>query len=231
MIFRQLFEPISSTYTYILASGPSQGAIIIDPVKEHTDVYLDLLKKMDLKLIYAIDTHTHADHVTALGELRDASDCKTIMGEYSKAGCVSRFVKDNELIKAGDIVLRSIYTPGHTIESFSFLLQKGGPDMVFTGDTLLINGSGRTDFQSGDASDSYNSIVNKLFTLDDKTLVYPGHDYHGHTVSSISEQKRLNPRLAGKSIEEYVEIMNNLNLPDPTMMDAAIPANLACGNI
>ncbi len=231
MIFRQLFDTASSTYTYILASNVSQEALIIDPVKPHAYVYLDILKGLGLNLVYAIDTHTHADHVTALGELRTSTGCKTIMGEHSQAGCVSQYVKDNELIKVGDIELLSLYTPGHTNESFSFFLQKGGPGMVFTGDTLLINGSGRTDFQNGDAADSYNSIVNKLFMLDESTLVYPGHDYNGHTISSIGDEKIGNPRLAGKSLDEYVEIMNNLNLPSPEMMDAAIPANLACGNL
>jgi sulfur dioxygenase len=231
MIFRQLFEPVTCTYTYLFATGKGREALIIDPVKEDTERYLKLIKELELKLVYGIDTHTHADHVTALGDLRESTKCQTIMGEYSKAECVSLYVKDEELIKVDGMELRSIYTPGHTNESFSFHLQKGGPEMVFTGDTLLIHGSGRTDFQSGSPESSYDSIVNKLFTLDDKTLVYPGHDYNGNTVSTIGEEKQTNPRLAGKTMEEYVEIMNNLNLPNPKMMDAAIPANLACGNL
>ena len=230
MLFRQLFEPLSSTYTYIIASDYGREALIIDPVKELTPTYLDILKELDLKLVYGIDTHTHADHVTALGELRENTQCITMMGEYSQAECVSVHLNDNELINIDGIKLQSLYTPGHTNESFSFYLKNGGPRMVFTGDALLIRGSGRTDFQSGSAVDSYHSITQRLFTLAEDTLVYPGHDYNGSTASSIWEEKRYNPRLAGRSLEEYVEIMDNLNLPNPKLMDVAIPANLACGN-
>lgn len=231
MIFRQVFDHTSSTYTYILASGHGREGLIIDPVKELTPTYLTIFNQLDLKLVRAIDTHTHADHVTALGDLREATGCTTYMGKYSRAECVSVTVDEDEVIDADGIGLRSIYTPGHTNESFSFLLKNGGPSMVFTGDVLLIRGTGRTDFQGGDPYRSYDSIVNKLFRLDDETLVYPAHDYKGWTVSSIGEEQCYNPRLAGKSVEEYVEIMNNLNLPDPALMDAAIPANLACGRI
>lgn len=231
MIFRQVFDRTSSTYTYILASGHGREGLIIDPVRELADTYLTIIKQLDLKLVCAIDTHTHADHVTALGELRAQTGCTTYMGKYSKAECVSVFVDEDESIDADGIRLRALYTPGHTNESFSFLLSEGTQAMVFTGDVLLIRGSGRTDFQGGDPYRSYDSIVNKLFTLEDDTLVYPAHDYKGWTVSSIGEEKRFNPRLAGKSEAEYVEIMNNLKLPDPKMMDAVIPANLACGRI
>ena len=231
MIFRQVFDHTSSTYTYIMASGHGREGLIIDPVKELTDTYLTIIEQLDLKLVRAIDTHTHADHVTALGDLREATGCTTYMGQYSQADCVSVFVDEDEIIDADGIRLRSIYTPGHTNESFSFLIEAGGPAMVFTGDVLLIRGTGRTDFQGGDPYRSYDSIVNKLFKLDDETLVYPAHDYKGWTVSTIREERQYNPRLAGKSEAEYVDIMNNLNLPDPKLMDEAIPANLACGRI
>ena len=231
MIFRQVFDHTSSTYSYIMASDNGREGLIIDPVKELTQTYLTIIEQLDLKLVRAIDTHTHADHVTALGDLRDQTGCMTYMGEYSRADCVSVYVGADEVIDADGLKLRSIYTPGHTNESFSFLLEAGGPAMVFTGDVLLIRGSGRTDFQGGDPHLSYDSIVNKLFKLDGDTLVYPAHDYKGWTVSTIAEERRYNPRLAGKSEAEYVDIMNNLNLPDPKLMDEAIPANLACGRI
>jgi len=231
MIFRQVFDHTSSTYTYIMASGHGREALIIDPVKELTDTYLTIIEQLDLKLVRAIDTHTHADHVTALGDLRETTGCATYMGKYSQADCVSVFVDEDELIDAEGINLRALYTPGHTNESFSFLVEEGGPAMVFTGDVLLIRGSGRTDFQGGDPYRSYDSIVNKLFKMGDETLVYPAHDYKGWTVSTIGEERRYNPRLAGKSEGEYVDIMNNLNLPDPRLMDEAIPANLACGRM
>ena len=231
MLFRQLFESVTSTYTYIIASGHGREALIIDPVKDQMPTYLRILDELDLKLVYALDTHTHADHVTALGELRDDTQCVTMMGEHSQAECVSVYLKDDELVNIDGIKLQSLYTPGHTNESFSFYLREGGPGMVFSGDTLLIRGSGRTDFQSGSAVDSYHSITQRLFSLPEDTLVYPGHDYNGWTASSIWEEKRFNPRLAGKSLEAYVEIMDNLKLANPKLMDVAIPANLACGNV
>lgn len=229
MIFRQLFDTESSTYTYLIASGRGREALIIDPVKEHTDEYLGLIEQLDLKLVRAIDTHTHADHVTALGELRNATQCITLMGEFTKAECVSDHVSEGDIVDVDGVCLKAIYTPGHTNESFSFHLQHPAMDAVFTGDVLLIRGSGRTDFQGGDPHRSWDSIVNKIFRLGDDTLVYPAHDYKGWTVSSVYEEKKFNPRLAGKSEDEYAEIMNNLNLPDPKMMDVAVPANLACG--
>lgn len=230
MIFRQFFDPVSSTYTYLLASGRGREALIIDPVKEQAPHYLAAIQALDLKLIRAIDTHTHADHITALGDLRDATGCITLMGEFTKASCVSAQVRDGENIDIDGIRLQAIYTPGHTDESFSFLLDPAQPKAVFTGDVLLIRGSGRTDFQGGDAHKSWDSIVNKLFCLPDDVTVYPGHDYKGWNASSIGEEKRYNPRLAGKTEAEYVTIMNGLNLPNPKLMDIAVPANLACGN-
>lgn len=225
MIFRQLFDLESSTYTYLVASRTGGEAILIDPVDAYTDMYLTILQQLDLKLLYALDTHTHADHVTALGPLRERINCTTVMGNHSQAECVDLKLAENETINIDGITLRALYTPGHTDESMSYLLD----DRVFTGDVLLYRGTGRTDFQSGDPRQSWDSIVNKLFLLPDETLVYAGHDYKGWTVSSIGEEKHYNPRIAGKTEAEYVEIMNNLNLPDPTLMDIAIPANLACG--
>jgi len=231
MIFRQFFDPVSNTYTYFIASRVGGEALIIDPVKEQLAIYLTAIDSLGARLVHAIDTHTHADHVTALGDLRDATQCTTIMGDLSKALCVSRHVREGETLRIDGIELKALYTPGHTDESFSFVLDPIRPKAVFTGDALLIRGTGRTDFQGGDARRSWDSIVNKLFALPDDTTLYPGHDYKGRTSSSIGDEKRLNPRLAGKSQAEYVEIMNNLNLPNPRMMDVAIPANLSCGQV
>ena len=225
MIFRQLFHQPTGTYTYLLGCRQSKQSVIIDPVSENAQQYLALIEQLGLTLSCAIDTHTHADHITALGALRDATGCQTLMGEFTEAQCVSKKIEDGELITIGSIQLKALYTPGHTNESFSFYTS----GMVFTGDVLLIRGSGRTDFQGGDAGKSWDSIQHQLFTLPDNTLVYPGHDYKGWTVSSIAEEKAHNPRLAGKTREQYIDIMNNLNLPDPKMMDIAVPANLKCG--
>lgn len=227
MIFRQLFDSASSTYSYLLAAREGGEALLIDPVKENTDQYLKLIEQLGLRLVIAIDTHTHADHLTALGALRDASACATLMGEQSRAECVSARFHDGERLRMDGLVLQALYTPGHTDESYSLVMN----DRVFTGDVLLIRGTGRTDFQNGNPQDSWNSIVNKLFKLPDETLIYPAHDYRGWTVSSIGEEKRWNPRLQVKNAAEYAAIMNNLNLPNPKMMDVAVPANLHCGNV
>lgn len=231
MLFRQFFDTTSSTYTYLIASGKGREALIIDPVKEQVPQYLTAIEQLELRLIRAIDTHTHADHVTGLGDLRDATGCITMMGEFTKAECVSENVREGQVIDVDGIKLEVLYTPGHTDESFSFVLRPDAPYAVFTGDVLLIRGTGRTDFQNGDPEKSWDSIVNKLFRLPDETLVYPAHDYKGWTVSTIGEEKRFNPRIAGKTREQYVEIMRNLHLPDPRLMDVAIPANLACGKV
>lgn len=231
MLFRQFFDSVSSTYTYLIASGVGREALIIDPVKEQVSQYLQAVDELDLKLVRAFDTHTHADHVTGLGDLREATHCLTVMGEHTRAECVSEHVREGDLIDVDGVKLHVVYTPGHTDESFSFVLNPGQPQAVFTGDVLLIRGTGRTDFQNGDAAKSYDSIINKLFTLPDDTLVYPAHDYKGWTVSSIGEEKRHNPRLAGKSRAEYVALMNGLVLSNPKLMDVAIPANLACGKL
>ncbi len=229
MIFRQFFDADSSTYTYLLASGLGREALIIDPVKEQASQYLAAIHDLDLKLVKAIDTHTHADHITALGDLRNATGCVTVMGEFTKAECVSMQVRDGELLDVDGIRLQALYTPGHTDESFSFVLDPRQPQAVFSGDVLLIRSSGRTDFQGGDPHRSWDSIVNKLFKLPDDTTLYPAHDYKGWMSSSIGEEKRHNPRLAGKTEAEYVAFMRNLQLPNPKMMDIAVPANLACG--
>lgn len=229
MLFRQFFDADSSTYTYLLAPGRGGEALLIDPVKEQVPQYLEAVRDLELRLVHAIDTHTHADHITGLGDLRDATGCVTLMGQFTKAACVSASVREGDIVRAGGIELQALYTPGHTDESFSFVLNPKQPRAVFTGDVLLIRGTGRTDFQSGDPHRSWDSIVNKLFRLPEDTLLYPAHDYKGWTASSIGEEKRHNPRLAGKSEAEYVAIMRSLKLPSPKLMDVAVPANLACG--
>ena len=222
MIFEQLFDTKSSTYTYIISSGKGREALIIDPVIEHTNEYIKILKNLDLKLVKVIDTHIHADHITALNELKKRTNCTRIMGEKSKSEVIDLRIKDGETIKVESIELKAIYTPGHTDCSYSYLMN----DRVFTGDTLLINGTGRTDFQNGSSQDAYDSLFNKLLKLPEKTLVYPGHDYNGKKNSTIENEKNNNPRLQVSSKEEYVEIMNNLNLENPKMLDVAVPSNL-----
>ena len=231
MLFRQFIDEASSTYTYLLASAPGREAVLIDPVKGQIGQYIQAIEELGLRLVKAIDTHTHADHITALGELRDRTGCDSIMGQYTKADCVSARVTDDEMLDVDGVKLRALYTPGHTDESFSFVLNPAAPRAVFSGDVLLIRGSGRTDFQNGDAGKSWDSIVGRLFRLPDATTLYPAHDYKGWTASTIGEEKRCNPRLAGKSRAQYIEIMENLDLPDPKLMDVAIPANLACGQV
>ncbi|MDA1089262.1 MAG: MBL fold metallo-hydrolase [Proteobacteria bacterium] len=225
MIFRQLFESISCTYTYLLGSRPGGEALIIDPVLEKTDRYLQLLDELDLTLVKAIDTHVHADHITALGALRDKTRCVTVMGKKSDVNLVSMRVDEGDRIEIENIQLDVLYTPGHTSDSYSFAMT----DRVFTGDALFIRGTGRTDFQHGDNADAYDSLFNKLLKLPDATLVYPGHDYKGDTVSTIGEEKAFNPRLQVASAAQYADIMNNLNLPNPKLMDVAVPANLVIG--
>ncbi len=222
MIFNQLFDIKSSTYTYIIASDKGREALIIDPVIENTEEYLNLLNELNLKLVKVIDTHIHADHVTGLNELNKRTNCTKIMGEKSKSEVVDIKVKEDDKVKIDNIELKTIYTPGHTDCSYSFLMN----DRVFTGDTLLINGTGRTDFQNGNAEDQYDSLFNKLLKLPEKILVYPAHDYNGKKFSTIESEKKNNPRLQVNSISQYVDIMNNLNLANPKMMDIAVPANI-----
>ncbi len=225
MIFRQFFEPVSSTYSYLLASRHGGEALIIDPVLEKVDRYLQLLAELDLSLVKAVDTHLHADHITGLGALRDRTHCVTVMGEQSKVDVVSIRVGDGDLLEIEGIGLEVMYTPGHTDDSYSFLFG----DRVFTGDTLLIRGTGRTDFQNGDPRAQFESLFGRLLKLPDETLVFPAHDYKGDTVSTIGEERRHNPRLQVKSVEEYIDLMNGLNLGNPKMMDVAVPANMRQG--
>tara|TARA_Y100001960_G_scaffold273809_1_gene302329 strand:+ start:256 stop:948 length:693 start_codon:yes stop_codon:yes gene_type:complete len=222
MIFNQLFDEKSSTYTYIISSGKGREALIIDPVIEHTNEYIKVLENLKLKLVKVIDTHIHADHVSGLNELNKKTNCKRIMGEKSKSEVIDIKIKDGEKIEIENIKLEAMYTPGHTDCSYSYLMN----DRVFTGDTLLINGTGRTDFQSGSPYDAYDSLFNRLLKLPEKTLVYPAHDYNGKKNSTIENEKNNNPRLQVSSKEEYAEIMNNLNLANPKMIDIAVPANL-----
>jgi sulfur dioxygenase len=225
MIFRQLFDSVSSTYTYLLASRPGGEALIIDPVLEKVDRYMRLFEELDVRLVKAVDTHVHADHVTGLGALRDRTRCITVMGEESGVDVVSMRVSDGDVLEVDGVRLTAMYTPGHTDDSYSFVMA----DRVFTGDTLLIRGTGRTDFQNGDARAQYDSLFGKLLKLPDETLVYPAHDYKGDSVSTIGEERRFNPRLQVDSVDAYVEIMAGLNLPNPKMMDVAVPANLKQG--
>jgi glyoxylase-like metal-dependent hydrolase (beta-lactamase superfamily II)/rhodanese-related sulfurtransferase len=225
MIFRQLFDSVSGTYSYLLASRHGGEALILDPVLEKADRYCQLLHELDLKLVKAVDTHLHADHITGLGELRDRTHCVTIMGEQSKADVVAMRVADGDKVTIEGLSLDVMYTPGHTDDSYSYL----AGDRVFTGDTLLIRGTGRTDFQNGSARAQYDSIFNRLLKLPEETLVFPAHDYKGDTVSTIGEEKRYNPRLQVRSIDEYVELMGNLNLPNPKLMDVVVPANMHVG--
>ena len=225
MIFRQLFDSVSCTYTYLIASRRGGEALIIDPVLDKVDRYLKLLAELDLKLVKAIDTHVHADHITGLGALRDRTRCITVMGEQSGVDVVSVRVAEGDRVDIEGIALGVLYTPGHTDDSYCFLME----DRVFTGDTLLIRGTGRTDFQNGDPAVQYDSLFNKLLKLPGETLVYPAHDYKGDTVSTIAEEKAFNPRLQVGSRDEYIDLMHNLNLPNPKMMDVAVPANLRIG--
>lgn len=227
MLFRQLFDRESSTYTYLIASRKGGEALLIDPVIEHTQTYLQLIEQLDLHLVLAADTHTHADHITALGNLRDASTCATMIGAQAKSDCASATFSDGEKLRIDGVELTALYTPGHTDDSYSFVMD----DRIFTGDILLIRGTGRTDFQNGNPHQAYDSLFNRILTLPDDMLVYPAHDYKGWTVSTIGEERRFNPRLQVGSAEEYAEIMNNLNLPNPKLMDVAVPANLRCGKV
>ena len=222
MIFKQLFDKKSSTYTYLVASAKGREALIIDPVIEHTESYIQVLNNLELKLVKVIDTHIHADHITGLNELNKRTNCARVMGEKSQSEVIDLKLKDSEKIKIENIELNAMYTPGHTDCSYSFLMK----DRVFTGDTLLINGTGRTDFQSGSPYDAYDSLFNKLLKLPEDTLVFPGHDYNGKKNSTIKSEINNNPRLQVSSKDEYADIMNNLNLPNPKMLDVAVPANL-----
>ncbi len=230
MIFRQLFERQSSTYTYLLGDANSREAILIDPVAGQESQYLTLLQELGLTLCFAVDTHVHADHVTALGSLRELTGCESLMGEQSNVSCVSRSFGDGECLQVGAIALTALHTPGHTDDSYCFYLKDESRGIVFSGDTLLIRGTGRTDFQNGDAIEQYQSLQT-LLALPESTLVYPGHDYRGWSMSTIGEEKRFNPRLQVSNEEEYRALMAGLKLPNPQQMDVAVPANRRCGKI
>ena len=225
MIFKQVFDNKTSTYTYLIASAKGREAVIIDPVLENVDEYIQLLKELDLKLVKVIDTHIHADHVTGASKLKQATNCTTIMGEHTPADTVEIKVKDDEIIDIDNLKIRSIYTPGHTSDSYSFLLD----NFLFTGDTLLINGTGRTDFQNGSSKDAYNSLFNNLLKLPEETLVYPGHDYNGKCSSTIGNEKKFNPRLQVKNVDEYIDIMSKLNLAKPKLIDINVSRNIKLG--
>ena len=227
MLFRQLFDKSSSTYTYLIASAKGREALIIDPVLENVEQYIKLLNELDLKLVKVIDTHIHADHITAASKLKNKTNCTTIMGEHTPSDTVEIKVKDDEIIYVDKLEIKVIYTPGHTKDSYSFLMN----DYLFSGDTLLINGTGRTDFQGGNSKDSYNSIFNRLLKLPEETLLYPAHDYNGQTVSTIGKEKKFNPRLQVNSVNEYIDIMNNLNLSKPKLMDINVASNIKLGAI
>ena len=225
MIFKQEFDTKTSTYTYIIASAKGREAVIIDPVLENVEDYIGILKELDLKLVKVIDTHIHADHITGASKLKQVTSCTTIMGEHTPADTVEIKVKDDEIIDIDNLKIRSMYTPGHTSDSYSFLLD----NYLFTGDTLLINGTGRTDFQNGSSKDAYNSLFNNLLKLPEETLVYPGHDYNGKFSSTIGNEKKFNPRLQVKSVDEYVDIMSKLNLARPKMIETNVSRNIKLG--
>ena len=225
MIFRQVFDNKSSTYTYLIASAKGREAVIIDPVIENVESYIKLLQELDLKLVKVIDTHIHADHVTGASKLKEVTNCSTLMGEHTPANTVEIKVKDDEIIKIDQIEIKAMYTPGHTSDSYSFLMD----NYLFSGDTLLINGTGRTDFQNGSSKDAYNSIFNRLLKLPEDTILYPGHDYNGKESSTIGNEKKFNPRLQVKNVDEYVELMSNLNLAKPQLIDINVSRNIKLG--
>ena len=225
MIFKQLFDTKSSTYTYLIASAKGREAIIIDPVLENVDEYISHLRELDLKLVKVIDTHIHADHITGASKLKSNTNCTTIMGENSPAETVDIKLKDDGIIEIDQLKIRAMFTPGHTSDSYSFLMG----NCLFSGDTLLINGTGRTDFQNGSSKDAYHSLFHKLLKLPDETILYPGHDYNGKKSSTIGKEKEHNPRLQVENVGQYIEIMSNLNLSKPKMIDHNISRNLKLG--
>ena len=226
MIFRQVFDNKSSTYTYLIATAKGREAIIIDPVLDNVENYTKLLNEFDLKLVKVIDTHIHADHITGASDLKAKTNCATVMGENTPADIVDIKLKDEEIIKVDQLEIKAIYTPGHTSDSYSFIMD----NYLFSGDTLLINGTGRTDFQNGNSKDAYNSIFNRLLKLPEDTILYPGHDYNGKKSSTIGNEKKFNPRLQVKDVDEYVELMSNLNLSKPKMIDANVSRNIKLGS-
>lgn len=226
MQIRQFFDPQSSTYTYLLWDVKSGEAALIDSVKEQVDRDSQIIRELNLNLRYLLETHIHADHITGAGELRKRFNARVMVHKNSGSQCADQLLDDEDTIMLGSEKIKVLYTPGHTNTDISYLID----GIVFTGDTLLIRGSGRTDFQSGNAGEAYDSITGKLFTLPDSTVVYPGHDYEGRTMSTIWEEKKYNPRLGnGKSREEYINIMESMDLPKPKMIEKAVPGNMECG--
>ena len=225
MLFRQLFDSESSTYTYLIADEATGAAALIDPVREQLERDLRLIRELGLTLCYALDTHVHADHITAAGDLRERTAAQTVSCVTGGADCASVHLGHGGELRIGGLLLKALATPGHTDDSLSFLCE----DLVFTGDALLIRGCGRTDFQNGSPGQLYDSVTQVLFALPDRTRVYPAHDYSGQTMTTIAEERRYNPRLAGKSREEFIALMNNLRLAPPKKLHVAVPANRACG--
>lgn len=228
MLFRQLFDPESSTYTYLIADQAMKAAILVDPVLEQVERDLKLINELNLILHYCLETHIHADHITGTGKLREATGCKGIVPENARAPCADRQIGDGEILQLGEITIEAIATPGHTDSHMAYLVNG---TRILTGDALFIRGCGRTDFQSGDAGTLYDSVTQQLFALADETLVYPAHDYRGHTVSTIGEEKQFNPRLAKRNRSSFIELMGSLNLPNPKKMMEAVPANESCGQV
>jgi glyoxylase-like metal-dependent hydrolase (beta-lactamase superfamily II) len=228
MLFRQLFEPETSTYTYLIADENTKEVVLVDSVIEMVERDLKLIQELGLTLRYCLETHIHADHVTGAGKLRSLTGCLGIVPKNANVDCADRFIEDGEILQVGDIKIKAIFTPGHTNVDMSYLIND---QMVLTGDALFIRGCGRTDFQSGNSGKLYDAVTEKLFTLPDQTLVYPGHDYRGHTVSTIGEEKRLNPRFVGRDRDDFIQFMANLNLPNPKKIMEALPANQQCGNV
>ncbi|MBN8554973.1 MAG: MBL fold metallo-hydrolase [Deltaproteobacteria bacterium] len=228
MIFRQLFDSASSTFTYLLADPKTKETLLIDPVLENVDRDLKVINELNLKLICSLDTHIHADHITGAAKLRELTQCKTGIGAGAHLKCADFSLKDGEIFKLGSLEIKAIATPGHTNSCTSYFCS----DRVFTGDALLIRGCGRTDFQEGSAETLYASVTQKLFKLPGTTLVFPAHDYKGMMNSSIAEEMEFNPRLGGgKTKEEFVSIMSQLKLDPPKKISEAVPANRGCGRL
>jgi sulfur dioxygenase len=228
MLFRQLFDQETGTYTYLIADPTAKEAVLVDPVLEQVERDLKLLRELDLTLKFCLETHIHADHITGTGKLRELTSCEGIVPENAHATCANRFVKHEEVLNVGEIKIRAISTSGHTDSHMSFLVN--GTHLL-TGDALLIRGCGRTDFQSGDAGTLYDHVTQRLFTLPEATLVYPGHDYRGNLVSTIGEEKQWNPRFIGRDRSQFIEFMGSLNLPNPKKIAEAVPANERCGKV
>lgn len=228
MLFRQLFDKDSSTYTYIIADQQTKVAILVDPVLEQVERDLQILRELGLTLCYTLETHIHADHITGASKLRELTDCLCIVPQCAEISCADRYVTDQDILQIGSVEILAIATPGHTNSHMTYLVN--GTNLL-TGDALFIRGCGRTDFQNGDAGALYDAVTQKLFVLPDDTLIYPGHDYQGHTVSTIGEEKLWNPRFAGRDRCQFIAFMNDLNLPYPEKMLQAVPANQQCGKV